>query len=348
MEVVGKTSGIVEALLYERLEEDRVKCGVCPRRCVIENDKRGYCFTRENKKGKLYSLIYGQVASISVNPIEKKPVFHFYPGSRWLSVGSLGCNFRCPGCQNWEISHAKPGEGVRQTDYISPEELVALAKKYNCLGISWTFNEPALWLEYALAGARLAKEQDLYTNYVTNGYMTQEALDVIGPYLDVFRVDLKGFSATSYNRIGHITDFSPILEATKSAKYKWGMHVEVVTNVIPGFNDDEDELEGIANWICAELGCYTPWHLTRFYPHLELSQVSTTPIITLEKARQKAYEGGLKYVYIGNVPGHPAENTYCHQCQQLLIERYVFDVAKYRIKDGCCPDCGVEIPGKFT
>jgi len=338
----------MEALLYERLEDDKVRCAACPRRCVIENGKRGYCFTRENRAGKLYSLIYGQVASISVNPIEKKPVFHFYPGSHWLSLGSLGCNFRCPGCQNWEISHAKPGEDTKQTSYISPEDLVSLAKRYDCLGICWTFNEPALWLEYALAGAKLAKEQRLYTNYVTNGYMTQEALDIIGPYLDVFRVDLKGFSGTSYNRIGHITDFSPILDATKRAKDRWGMHVEMVTNVIPGFNDDETELEGVANWICTELGCYTPWHLTRFYPHLELSRVSPTPTITLEKARKRAYERGLKYVYIGNVPGHLAENTYCHQCQQLLIERHVFDVVKYRIKDGCCPGCGARIPGKFA
>lgn len=347
MEVSGKSSGVVEALLYDRLEGNEVKCGVCPRQCIIDDGKRGYCLTRENKMGRLHTLIYGQVASISINPIEKKPVFHFYPGSRWLSLGSLGCNFRCPGCQNWEISHAKPERGVRQTNYLSPEELVSLAKRHNCLGISWTFNEPALWLEYALDGAKLAKQYGLYTNYVTNGYMTQEALDAIGPYLDVFRVDIKGFSSASYDKIGHIADFTPILKATKRAKDKWGMHVEVVTNVIPGFNDDEAELEGIADWIYTELGCYTPWHLTRFYPHLELSQVSPTPIITLEAAQKKAYERGLKYVYIGNVPGHSGENTYCHQCQQLLIERHIFDIVKYWIKGGCCPECGVEIPGRF-
>ncbi len=347
MKEMRGSNGVIEALLYDRLEGNKIRCGLCPRRCVIEDGKRGYCLTRHNQDGKLYSLIYGQVASMSINPIEKKPVFHFYPGSRWLSLGSLGCNFRCPGCQNWQISHAEPGKGIRQTNYLSPEELIALAKKHNCLGISWTFNEPALWLEYTLDGAELAKEQGLYTNYVTNGCMTQEALDAIGPYLDVFRVDIKGFSADSYNRIGHITDFSPILEATKRAKEKWQMHVEIVTNIISGFNDDEAELEGIADWIYTELGTTTPWHLTRFFPHLELLQVSPTPIATLEKARKMAYERGLKYVYIGNVPGHSGENTYCHQCRQLLVERRVFDVVKYKIREGYCPSCGVAIPGRF-
>lgn len=178
--------------------------------------------------------------------------------------------------------------------------------------------------------------------------LTREALDAIGPYLDVFRVDIKGFSTTSYNKIGHITDFSPILEATKRAKEKWQMHVEIVTNIIPGFNDDEAELEGIADWIYAELGPFTPWHLTRFFPYLELSEVTPTPIVTLEKARNMAYKKGLKYVYIGNVPGHPGENTYCHQCRQLLVERYIFDIVKYKVKGGYCHFCGGVIPGRFA
>ncbi len=343
-----QSSGVKEALLYERLNGNEVKCGICPRRCRIKEGERGYCFTRQNEGGKLYTLIYGQIASLSINPIEKKPVFHFYPGSRWLSIGSLGCNFRCPGCQNWQISHAKPGESIRQTSYLSPGELVALAKKHNCLGISWTFNEPVLWLEYTLDGARLAKEQGLYTNYVTNGYLTQESLDIIGPYLDVFRVDIKGFSANSYNKIAFINDFSPILEATQRAKDKWGMHVEIVTNIIPGFNDDEAELIRIADWINNELGSFTPWHLTRFFPHLELSHISPTPVATLEEAQKMAQKRGLKYVYIGNVPGHPGENTYCHQCHGLLIERHVFDIIKYKVTQGSCSFCGAVIPGRFT
>jgi len=335
-----------EAILYDKLPNLRVRCNTCPRHCQLGEGKQGYCFTRQNQQGKLYSLIYGQVASISVNPIEKKPVFHFYPGSRWLSLGSLGCNFRCPGCQNWEISHAKPeGEG---TTYISPEECITLAKRYNCLGISWTFNEPTIWLEYTLEGAKLAKEHGLYTNYVTNGYITPEALDLIGPYLDVFRVDIKAFSSASYGSIAHVADFTPILEATKRAQKTWGMWVEVVTNVIPGYNDCEEELRGIGSWIHCELGAHTPWHITRFYPHLKLSHLEPTPITLLEKAREWAFQEGLSYVYLGNVPGNPGEDTYCHRCQRLLIKRHIFNILEHNLKRGCCPYCQAPIPGRFS
>ena len=338
------TETVKEALLYEALPNNKVKCHTCPRHCLLGEGKRGYCFTRQNQHGKLYSLIYGKVASISINPIEKKPVFHFYPGSRWLSLGSFGCNFRCPGCQNWDISHAKP----QGSPCLSPKECVELAKRHDCLGISWTFNEPTIWLEYTLEGAKLAKEKGLYTNYVTNGYITPEALDIMGPYLDVFRVDIKGFSKDSYGRIAHIADFSPILEATQRAKKQWGMHVEVVTNVTPGYNDSKEELRGIALWICSELGPYTPWHITRFYPHLKLSHVEPTPIATLERAREWAQEQGLYYVYLGNVPGHPGENTYCHKCGNLLIRRWVFDILGYNLNQGKCKYCQAAIPGKFA
>jgi len=288
-------------------------------------------------------LIYGEVASLSINPIEKKPVFHFYPGSRWLSLGALGCNFRCPGCQNWELSHSRGGPA----SYMSAEDLVSLAKRYNCLGISWTFNEPTLWLEYTLDGARLCKEQGLYTNYVTNGYITEEALDAIGPYLDVYRVDIKGFSRGSYGRTAHIADFAPILKAVKRAKERWGMHVELVTNVTPGFNDSDEELRGIARWIRDELGPYTPWHITRFFPHLKLSHLDPTPLSTLERAGVIASEEGLFYVYLGNVPGHPGENTYCHHCGRLVIRRQVFDVMECHVKEGRCGYCHTSLPGRF-
>lgn len=335
-----------EAILYNKLPENKVRCELCPRRCLLKEGARGYCLARQNQGGKLYSLTYGEVASISVNPIEKKPVFHFYPSSRWLSLGSLGCNFRCPGCQNWEIAHAKPGG--KGTSYLSPEECLSLAKRHGCLGISWTFNEPTIWLEYTLEGAKLAKEQGLFTNYVTNGYITSEALDVIGPYLDVFRVDIKGFSRNSYGSIAHIVDFTPVLEATKRAKQKWGMWVEVVTNVIPGYNDSEAELRGIAYWIRHQLGGLTPWHITRFFPHLKLSHLKPTPITTLEKAREWAFQEGLHYVYLGNVPGHPGENTYCHNCGRLLIRRRVFDVVEHDLRQGRCPHCQSVIPGSFS
>ncbi|TET39163.1 MAG: AmmeMemoRadiSam system radical SAM enzyme [Dehalococcoidia bacterium] len=332
-----------EALLYQKLEGEKVRCNTCPRHCVLGEGRRGFCFTRQNQGGKLFSLIYGEVASLSINPVEKKPVFHFYPGSRWLSLGALGCNFRCPGCQNWELSHSRGGTA----NYLSPEELVSLAKRHRCLGISWTFNEPTIWLEYTIDGAKLAKEQGLYTNYVTNGYITEEALDAIGPHLDVYRVDIKGFSRGSYGRTAHIADFVPILEAAKRAKEKWGMHVELVTNLTPGYNDDEKELRGIANWICRELGAYTPWHITRFFPHLKLSHLESTPLATLERGRRIAHEEGLYYVYLGNLPGHSGENTYCHQCARLLIGRHVFDVIEYNLTEGRCRYCDTPIPGRF-
>jgi pyruvate formate lyase activating enzyme len=233
-----------EAYVYRKLDRDRVVCLTCQRRCVIPAGKKGWCATRTNKGGRLYSLMYGEVASLSINPIEKKPVFHFCPGSLWFSLGSLGCNFRCPGCQNWEIAHWK--EGRMYSEYLPPEDLVKRARIAGCIGISWTFNEPVLWFEYTLDSAKRAREQGLYTNYVTNGYITEEALDAIAPFLDVYRVDLKGFSEETYQRIGHVKDYQKILETTEKAK-EYGMHVEVVTNVIPGYNDSERELRGIAS-----------------------------------------------------------------------------------------------------
>jgi pyruvate formate lyase activating enzyme len=334
-----------EAYIYEKLDNNKVRCLTCQRRCVISEGKRGWCHTRTNKEGRLYSLIYGEVSSLSINPVEKKPVFHFCPGSRWLSFGSLGCNFRCPGCQNWEIAHWK--DGPMPTRYLSPEESVACAKASKCIGISWTFNEPALWFEYTLDLAKLAKSQGLFTNYVTNGYITEEALDAIAPFLDVYRVDIKGFSDKTYRRMGHIKDYSGILKVAKKAK-GYGMHVEVVTNVIPGFNDSEKELRDIASWIKNALGPETPWHVTRFYPHLELSYLAPTPIPDLERAWMIGKEEGLWYVYIGNVPGHKRENTYCHICGELLIERYIFDVVSNKIQNGKCPKCDTLIPGRFS
>ncbi len=333
-----------EAYLYNKLDEGKVMCLICQRRCVISEGKKGWCYTRTNEDARLYSLIYGEVSSLSINPIEKKPVFHFHPGSRWLSIGSVGCNFRCPGCQNWDIAHWK--EGPMYTKYLSPEELVSKAKSTGCIGISWTFNEPALWFEYTLNAAKIAKAHGLYTNYVTNGFITEEVLEAIAPFLDVYRVDIKGFSDRTYLRTGHIKGFKGILKITERAK-GYGIHVEVVTNVTPGFNDDETELRGIASWIKNTLGPETPWHVTRFYPHHKLSHLSPTLISELERAWLIGKEEGLWYVYLGNIPGHRWENTYCHMCSELLIERYVFEIIKNKIKEGRCPGCGILIPGRF-
>jgi len=333
-----------ETIIYQVLKDGRVRCGICQRRCTVREEEIGWCRTRKNVRGKLYTLIYGRVSTWAISPIEKKPLFHFYPGSRWLSLGTLGCNFRCPGCQNYDISHVDYGA---EAQYFSPEDTVKLAKKSQSRGISWTYNEPTIWFEFTLDSARLAKKEGLLTNYVTNGYITPEALDKIGPYLDSFRVDIKGFGKKSYQKIGNIPDFRGILQVTARAKKKWGMWVEIVTNIIPGYNDDRKEWEGIASWIVEELGEDTAWHVTQFVPHLKLSHLPFTSVETLEEARKIGFEKGLHYVYIGNIPGHIGENTYCHHCGKLVIRRDGFSVAEMKIEDGNCPYCKKPIPIKM-
>lgn len=336
-----------EAMLYQPLENNRVQCHVCQRRCLIAEGKLGWCKTRQNRDGKLYTLIYEKVASLAVSPIEKKPMFHFYPGSRWLSLGTLGCNFRCPGCQNYDLSFAEIKKELPRTEEIAPPKLIALAKKYKVKGISWTYNEPTIWFEYTFDGARLAKENGLLTNYVTNGFITEEALDAIGPYLDSSRVDLKGFTKQFYKQVCHIDDFEGILKVIKRAKFKWQMHVEVVTNIIPGYSDDKASLRKMAEWIYRELGKETAWHVTQFIPHLKLIDIEPTPLSTLEEAREIGMKAGLEYVYIGNVPAHPGEKTYCPACQALLIERDGFSIQRYNLIDNRCSECGKIIAGRF-
>ncbi len=336
-----------KSLLFKPLRDDLIQCRVCQRRCKIALGKKGFCKTRKNKNGELYSLIYGKVSSIRVSPIEIKPLFHFYPGSRWLSLGSLGCNFLCPGCQNWEISHADIDKEIPFAEHISPEKVVQLATRENCKGISWTYNEPTLWLEYTLDTAKIAREHGLLTNYVTNGYITPEAMNLLGPYLDAYRVDLKGFSAQTYKRIANISDFEGILKIIKMAKCKWGMHIEIITNLTPGYNDNEDELNDMAQWIVSHIGPETPWHVTRFVPHLKLSHLTCTPISKLEQARHIGMDNGLRYVYLGNVPGHPAENTCCPRCREILIERKNYQILKYNLKENKCRFCNQTIAGHF-
>jgi pyruvate formate lyase activating enzyme len=335
------------ALLYESLGNHALQCHLCQRRCKIAVGKKGYCGTRKNLNGRLFSLTYGRVSSMRISPIEIKPLFHFYPGSQWLSMGSLGCNFLCPGCQNWEISHADVENEVGSLRFLTPEESVRLARDSHCKGISWTYNEPTLWLEYTLDSARIAREAGLLTNYVTNAYITGEALDLIGPYLNTFRADLKGFSNKTYNHIANITGFDGILNILDRAKYFWGMHVEIVTNLIPGINDESEELKGMAAWICDHLGADTPWHVTQFVPHFKQSHLPPTPVATLERARETGLEAGLKYVYLGNVPGHPSENTYCPACGKLLIERANYRILQYHLHEKCCGYCGMPIAGYF-
>ncbi|MFH1826408.1 MAG: AmmeMemoRadiSam system radical SAM enzyme [bacterium] len=288
-----------EALFYEKLEANKVKCRLCPWDCIIVSGKVGVCGVRRNIDGQLTAENYAQVSSIAIDPIEKKPLYHFHPGSAVLSLGCYGCNLHCGHCQNWQIAHKHSGP----TEYIPPEKLVELAKENNCQGIAWTYNEPTIWFEYALKGAKLAKKAGLYTVFVTNGYINPEPLDMIGPYLDAYSVDIKGFSDQIYKKLAKINGFKPILEATVRAKKKWNMHVEVTTLVIPTINDDEAQLKNIAKWIVEELGPETPWHVSRFHPCLDYQHLPPTPVETLKMAKEIGLKAGLKYVHIGNVAG---------------------------------------------
>ncbi|PIS30871.1 AmmeMemoRadiSam system radical SAM enzyme [Candidatus Saganbacteria bacterium CG08_land_8_20_14_0_20_45_16] len=332
------------ASFYTQLDNQKVKCTLCPWNCLIKEGRCGVCGVRENRQGKLYSLVYGKPCSVAADPIEKKPLFHFYPGTLVLSLGTYGCNMCCGHCQNWQIAHV--GEGPTQE--IPPERLVSLAIENDCQGIAWTYNEPTIWFEYVLDSAKIAKAAGLYTAFVTNGYINQEPLDMLAPYLDAYRVDVKGFTNDFYFKLAKIQDFSPVLRSAERIKKKWQKHVEIITLVIPTMNDDDLQLKGIADWMMKNLGTETPWHLTRFSPYLEFSHLPPTPVATLEKARAIGQKAGLKFVYLGNVLGHPAESTYCPKCQHLLIERAGYQIGLKGLKNNCCANCDQLISGVFT
>ena len=332
-----------EARLYEKLPGLRVRCHTCQWRCRIGPGRFGVCRVYQNRDGVLYNLTYAQVSSLAADPIEKKPLFHFFPATLALSLGSWGCNFQCQGCQNWQISCPQAAEPWRGSQEVTPEMAVELARRYRCQGIAWTYNEPGIWFEYTLDSARLAKENDLYTVYVTNGYLTPEALDAIGPYLDAWRVDVKGFSDASYRGLARVTRWRGILEVARRAKTRWNMHVEVVTNIIPTVNDDDGQLEGIAGWIRDELGELTPWHVTRFYPQHHMQDIPPTPIATLERACDIGRKASLKFVYTGNIPGHRSENTTCYACGKTVVERFGYETRVVGLEGSRCRFCGAEL-----
>jgi pyruvate formate lyase activating enzyme len=296
-----------------------------------------------NDGGALVNLNYARVSSLAVDPIEKKPLYHFHPGTTVFSLGSWGCNFHCRGCQNWGIACPNDDAGLQMSREILPAQAVAMAQNSGCAGIAWTYNEPSIWLEYTLESAKLAKAKGLYTAYVTNGYASEEQLDAIGPYLDAWRVDIKGFNDETYARIGKIHHFEGILAVAERAKVKWHMHVEVVTNVIPGVNDDDAQIAGIADWIARKLGKDTPWHITRFHPHREMRDYPATPLETLEHAYEHGKAAGLQFVYLGNVPGNEHADTVCPSCSNRVIERSGFSARIFGLDGSRCKNCGTEL-----
>jgi pyruvate formate lyase activating enzyme len=332
---------IKEAMFYEKIGNNKVHCTLCAQSCKIAQGKRGFCGVRENREGELYTLIYGTVSSEAIDPIEKKPLYHFYPGSYVYSVGSIGCNFRCKHCQNWSISQASLEDAY--TMDIMPEELIERAILSRSKSIAWTYNEPTIWHEYTFECAKLAKAAGLGTIYVTNGYLTSEALRHIAPYLDAANVDIKAFSEKFYHDVAS-AKLAPVLEATALAK-QLGIHVEITTLIIPGANDSHDELRQLSRWVYENLGPETPLHFTRFHPQYQMQNLYPTPVKTMQEACKIATEEGLKYVYMGNVPGSDRNNTFCPICENLLISRGFFDIEKYNITpEKTCPKCGEHIP----
>jgi pyruvate formate lyase activating enzyme len=334
-----------EAMLYTPVEDDKVDCYLCARRCTIPDDKLGYCRVRKNKKGTLYSLVYGKACSANPDPIEKKPLWHFHPGSLVMSIATIGCNFRCQFCQNWQISHESEIFGRD----LSPEKIVELALKTGCSGISYTYTEPTIFFEYAYDTAKIAQQKGLFNTFVTNGYLTPEAIETIAPYLDAATVDFKGnANPTFYKRYCHVPSVDPIFTSLIAMKNA-GIHIEITNLVVTDVGDDVQDAEKLAQWIVKELGEETPLHLLRFYPHHKMRNLPPTPIKSLEAAANASTRAGLKYVYLGNVPGHQGSNTICANCGALLIERLGVQTTSVRLtRNGRCPACNLPIPIIFS
>jgi len=335
---------IKEAMLYRTLPEQKVSCFLCGHRCQIADSKYGICGVRQNKEGKLYTHVYGEVIAAHVDPIEKKPLYHFLPGTTSFSIATIGCNFRCPFCQNWSISQVNKRKDSGLSGHtLLPEDVVSAAEKYNCRSISYTYTEPTIFYEYAYDTARLASERGLANVFVTNGFMTAEALETFRPYLNACNVDLKSFREEFYKDIcqGHL---QPVLDSIQLMK-KLDIWVEVTTLVIPGQNASTEELRRIARFI-AKTDPDIPWHLSRFHPDYEFTDTPATPIEVLHKARSLGEEEGLRYVYIGNVYGE-SESTQCPSCGNTLIRRDGFHVSDFKIQDSACPFCGSQISGRF-
>lgn len=331
-----------EAMLYEKRPSGRVRCNVCAHRCVIADGKRGVCQVRENRGGTLYTLVYGRTIAQHVDPVEKKPLFHFYPGSAAYSIATPGCNFRCRWCQNWEISKMSREQHLAAGREASPEQIVAAAQQAACRSIAYTYTEPTIFFEYAYHTACLAHEAGLANLFITNGYMTQEMLEIFHPYLDAANVDLKAFRDETYRKyVG--ARLQPVLDSLKAMK-RLNIWLEVTSLVIPGINDDAAQLRDVARFVAQELGVETPWHISRFFPAYQMTDVPPTPLRTLRQAREIGLEAGLKYVYLGNADG-AGQDTVCPDCGGSLIRRHALEGLANRVQNGRCPDCGAQIAG---
>ena len=333
-----------EVMFYQKLPGQKVRCGICPRECLVPEGQRGWCGVRENHNGSYRLLVYGKVVSAHIDPIEKKPLYHYLPGTTALSVATAGCNFECKFCQNWEISQVRP-EQIPAAD-LPPAKLVKVAKARKVPTLAFTYNEPVIFYEYAHDAAKLARTAGIGSAMISNGFIREKPFRQLCEHLTAVKVDLKSFTDRFYRTIcrGRL---KPVLNTILTAR-KIGIHLELVVLVIPTLNDGDEELKNMAKWIVDNLGPDVPLHFSRFNPMYRLRNLPPTPLRTLQRAHQIARDAGVHYVYIGNVPMNPANHTYCHKCGKRVIKRLGFLVRENLLRDGKCPNCGTAIPGVWS
>ncbi len=330
------------AMFYEELPGNIVKCKLCPWECMIKPGERGICEVRENQNGKLITLVYARACSINIDPIEKKPFYHFMPSEATLSLATAGCNLNCKFCQNWTISQVRP-EDI-DAFYIPPEAVIQLARRTNSKVIAFTYSEPVVFYEYMLDTAKLAKQAGIKSVVVTGGFINTEPLKLLCKYVSAIKIDLKAFNEKYYKEVveGRL---QPVLDAIKTIKQE-GIHLEIVYLVVPTLNDNPEEIKNMCKWLKENVGDDVPLHFSRFYPQYKMQNYPATPVLTLEKLRKIAIDSGMKYVYIGNVqPDHPAGSTYCFKCKKLLIKRFGYQILENNITSGKCKYCGEKIYG---
>lgn len=330
-----------EASLYDKLPGSDVRCGLCAHRCTISEGKRGVCHVRENRDGILYTLVYGRTIARNVDPIEKKPLYHFMPGTHSYSIATAGCNFRCPWCQNADISQMPRERHLVSGERASPDEIVDDAQRTGCRSISYTYTEPTVFFEYTHDTAQLARAAGLANVYVTNGYMTPEMLEILHPYLDAANVDLKAFRDQTYKKHSKAR-LQPVLDSLRTMK-QYRIHIEVTTLLIPAVNDDPQELKDLATFLARDLGRDTPWHISRFFPNYQMSDVPPTPPETLQRAKSTGIEAGLRFVYLGNIAAPDGGNTFCPSCGSLVVERMGYRTHVLGLEGSRCNRCGTEL-----
>ncbi len=337
-------ANLKKAVLWEAAEDKKLRCKLCNWRCSIANGKSGRCAVRKNIDGVLYSLNYDKVCSANPDPIEKKPLFHFQPGTSSFSIATMGCNFLCEFCQNWQISQAAIEDGRIDGQAISPGKIVEAAVRSGCKSIAYTYTEPTVFMELCNDCGRLAKKKGLTNIFVSNGYQTREAIDFALRWLDGINVDLKSFSDDYYKKLCKAR-LQPVLDTISYIAKETDIWLEVTTLLVPGENDSDDELKALADFIVSKAGADVPWHISRFHPNYKYLDSAVTPVETLQRAYEIGKTAGLHYIYLGNVPGAKAENTFCYKCGKLLIERSGYHISANHITNACCPDCGVKIAG---